>query len=1248
MAEENIGAGYHHGAGENLGEHVYAHDGNVHAGNVIDDVVLNIHDDAVVGDDLDVGFRVHTEAADVAGHADIPDDDALSSDDPRESYDAIDPNTVLDILNNLEHASQDAIEEIERHGRKLCDMSWDYFKTYFPRASYHYLNQAASVASIFGIDIALESFKLDEPLLQGILQKHRHSPLVEFLGKTKTETAQLAALRNYYVGFVQAPVDVAYALEKRNKYATNLLGLSLFRMSCYRNNMTDEYLKDEQKAAKLMEEREKEITELFRSHNDSMACNKAERDRQERLKMLSNEIKKLKKETTLEDKSFLKAATPLRKEKTSFSGESADHLFNKTRIRMESLLSGHHSKESLETPQTKKPAKPSLRTPSPKQHFEKKPDGTYSGRILGLRKPSKVRINSDKDENDDNSDEDYYEEKEDVNEQDDEDRTPVRQSRRKERGSPYRSPDKDVFGAPAKSSTQLSFPLSTYGHVSPHSVSYIRKRAETPVNKTNEERLSEVVKAMADNGIAPGHYTETNLTGAAIFMKYMDEYHKGRPSKKTEPTKIEKIDLEEQDLSVNSFDFNLHGTTPEDILGPRFMKTVFLDEVSRTETMRAILQYIVDHPECKFPTKGIVLNLLGRFDIAKTQKAAMALSTIQAMDAISSPRNTGQDEDLFISPPLLGNKTSYGTNLSKSVFLTIGLTVDDKFCLEDPNSKPLNLYLPSLKRIIEAEELNSDSAFTLLLSILKGDCFEEVHTQLREGDRTFEEVWMSLQKTSGRVLHTGGIEKTIQDILHKTPTCVPAALSRIQNLRTKMYSHVANKTLRQMKISDAVYRDFRQLIRSHLPLESVPIDWSFLNRKTAHAEETRLRQLQGLPPPRPFDEAQVYKEVACNYLASEVGSSPFPQVILQNSSSLPKKLTISEAELKPILKTPSNTEDRHSSHPSSHSEEGDHRGRTTTRSQGSSRSGRSGGSRSESGRSQSYEQGSRPNQGYSNNSSRSRENSGSRSQLYIPEIAANMLGERTCYLCKCSGHYSYHCTLYPGDTIRDGPPCPRCGAFHSSKCRSQQRTEIEQPKFINEDGSRVPYSQLPYVPGPTGQSPNRPQYRYNSPGAAPMGPVPYNRRRTTNFNGSPNYTSNPRLFDAYSDRRPQRAGPPRPNYQGNYQQGNSFSQPNYSNPPPRPNNRQDNQQFNPNPEYRPNQPTTDGAIGNSGVQRPPPNVFINSAQIQQSGHSQHSHETQDVRYMEHQEDDYNRGPSRQVNSNGNHYPYESQNGQRSN
>ena len=74
------------------------------------------------------------------------------------------------------------------------------------------------------------------------------------------------------------------------------------------------------------------------------------------------------------------------------------------------------------------------------------------------------------------------------------------------------------------------------------------------------------------------------------------------------------------DLRVNSFDYDITGQTPEQILGKRFAKLRFPSESARLSTLRSIFQKVVDDPRALEFTKKVCLSQLGQFDYPKFTK----------------------------------------------------------------------------------------------------------------------------------------------------------------------------------------------------------------------------------------------------------------------------------------------------------------------------------------------------------------------------------------------------------------------------------------------------------------------------------------------------------------------------------------------------------------------------------------------------------------------------------------------------
>jgi len=52
--------------------------------------------------------------------------------------------------------------------------------------------------------------------------------------------------------------------------------------------------------------------------------------------------------------------------------------------------------------------------------------------------------------------------------------------------------------------------------------------------------------------------------------------------------------LYKQDFRIDHFDYNIHGETEEEILGPAFNETYFPSDADRIQTMRGIFQRVID------------------------------------------------------------------------------------------------------------------------------------------------------------------------------------------------------------------------------------------------------------------------------------------------------------------------------------------------------------------------------------------------------------------------------------------------------------------------------------------------------------------------------------------------------------------------------------------------------------------------------------------------------------------------------
>ena len=74
---------------------------------------------------------------------------------------------------------------------------------------------------------------------------------------------------------------------------------------------------------------------------------------------------------------------------------------------------------------------------------------------------------------------------------------------------------------------------------------------------------------------------------------------------------------EDSDLRPDLFDFCIFGETVKDVLGTKFATTSFSKPGSRIETRKAILQRVVNDPNCSDTARKIALGELGNIDYPK-------------------------------------------------------------------------------------------------------------------------------------------------------------------------------------------------------------------------------------------------------------------------------------------------------------------------------------------------------------------------------------------------------------------------------------------------------------------------------------------------------------------------------------------------------------------------------------------------------------------------------------------------------
>ena len=1040
------------------------------------------------------------------------------------------PLAKVDIrFQDLDDETQQDILRCEETAQELTDMAWSHGEALYRKIPLHELDRFAVLTGIYGVDRALDSLETRDHLWNCTPKKLKEESTGVYKGEYDIETIKLGLLREYYEVYVERNIQALFDLEQGSGFRNNLVGILMTRLLKARIQKTEQFRRVAAKKQNQEEFRENYLKPLLKEEarkttpvpptkkttrlSFQVAAEQDQsktryRTAQPPAKPAFNEPREDRERTgrailknrpdTSRDTSRDDSPPPRPRRRATFYPDEGSEDERRERKRRD---------QDYRTPRALDPV-PLVPTP-----YQRRPRDSKCAQPSRTKQEDQFQqqwedledqlflndITSTEDEDEDDSDADSY-----------------RSHHRSQQGRRDRT----------RSRSQESYASSSsffpgVGKVSKDTI-YYREKPKKDQNQ-NRRLLKDMAESMKNAGQKPGYFTESNLVNAATFLKFQDSVQKARKNKDHENApKIKKIDPHNQDLSIGSFDYDIRGLSEKDILGPRFTKTIFPSDSARIATMQGIFQYLVGRPDCVNPTKRIILDILEKFDVPKQQSMQTA-HTIGAMSQTTIP-----NED-HIPPPVCGRKNKFHSNMQKAIFTQLGLVEStDKYCLEDPKSRSLSLFLPLVKTTIENYELTESSAFSLLLSILKGVVWDEVQTASSKGVKSFSEVWMSIQRTSGGPLHTAGLEKELRAIMTNPPP-IQIALSQIQSLRIKMFAHVPARNNREAKTAEAIYNDFVEFMRTHYTMIAVIIESTFKQKELSHYMETTALKQQGVPESqiKPFDKAQEYRELVCSHVASDIENTAYPQFMVSTPS---KKVVIHS--LKPgtgILKAkeepeePSGDEEEIEKDSSCTASEyiakekhpwkktGELRNKELRNNERESRPRPRNGfmknesqddSRSESRRrntSGNFRDNNRDNRdrdyrgngngngngnggregygGYRNNRERSN------TRVILHPLALRV-GMGVCFLCRKADHYSRDCTLYPGGQSVNNE-CPTCTGFHADPCRAHERDKVPQPIFQwMEDGLPGPpprrynnYNNNNNTRGPSyGQQPRNPNF----------------------------------------------------------------------------------------------------------------------------------------------------------------------------
>ena len=382
------------------------------------------------------------------------------------------------------------------------------------------------------------------------------------------------------------------------------------------------------------------------------------------------------------------------------------------------------------------------------------------------------------------------------------------------------------------------------------------------------------------------HDNRLDPVSAGLALGFSKAHRKASRESRALDFTIEKVNPLAIRTSIDSFDFNIHGRTAEEILGDRFRTTYFETENARLATMRAIFQRVVDDPNCSHETKMKCLETMGKFDPPREQSNNILMSTISTMGALAGtfPGSLESGNADRVEPPLLGHLTISDPAVTKELFFNLGLQMGEKY--KPGARRPLKFYLQGVSSRITMMRLCSESAYNLLLSILEGDLYEEVYRMKEEGC-TFSHTWEYIQNIAMGQVSRDALTKELEDLYKNKPSSVSTTLSRIQEIRIQHFKYIPGKAERESVTSAITLLDFKSLISQYYGATATAAIETLYNHELARQEKERqLYEMQGLHYKTSFNKVRTYKVIACTYINQLVVPAKGPSMVFSHGMTV--------------------------------------------------------------------------------------------------------------------------------------------------------------------------------------------------------------------------------------------------------------------------------------------------------------------------------------------------------------------------
>ena len=394
---------------------------------------------------------------------------------------------------------------------------------------------------------------------------------------------------------------------------------------------------------------------------------------------------------------------------------------------------------------------------------------------------------------------------------------------------------------------------------------YSVKRSGPESRQEYRQRVHD--ETFAEVGDAPvAQMSATILSGMRDIMR---EYKGSDKS----PVKLERK-REASENRISDFDFNIRGTTFEEILGPIFGECVFTSDVQRQTLAKEIFQRVMFDPNVDPRTRDIALAGFSQYNPAAIHQTTMSMAKSQSRLGMTSVLlGEGRPFPGMISPPIFGGNKVATSSLTRNLLTTIG----GKKLSQNPKegSKPVLHALPAIKEAITSAELTAESAFTLLENVCTGTLYDYIrYNKTSENGETivqrFEHVWEHVQTTGKVVMSPEYYERELNRLTAaKAGKDISETMTKIQNCVFKMYEDVEDAATRSTLIRQKVVSTFYKWVSKHFPHYYASIEMTYEDARQADVELRANAEIQGIKFISRFHPIDTFVKITLRYLSRQ-------------------------------------------------------------------------------------------------------------------------------------------------------------------------------------------------------------------------------------------------------------------------------------------------------------------------------------------------------------------------------------------